>query len=104
MKDGFFRIAAATPLVSVADVETNGERILEKIRQAAEEGCGAVCFPELSLTAYTCGDLFKDRLLITGAERALEILMDRTAEMDILCVVGVLSPGRVPCTTVPPFS
>jgi NAD+ synthase (glutamine-hydrolysing) len=92
VKDGFFRIAAATPLVSVADVETNGERILEKIRQAAEEGCGAVCFPELSLTAYTCGDLFKDRTLITGAERALETLMDRTAEMDILCVVGVPVP------------
>ena len=92
MKDGFFRIAAATPQVYVADVEKNGEQILEKIQEAAQKGCGAVCFPELSLTAYTCGDLFKDRTLLTGAERALETLMARTADLDILCAVGVPVP------------
>ncbi len=92
MKDGFYRIAAATPAVSVADVEENGKRILEHIQEAAQEGCGAVCFPELSLTAYTCGDLFKDRTLLEGAERALETLLNRTAGLDILCVAGVPVP------------
>ena len=92
MKDGFFRIAAATPQVFVADAEKNGEQILEKIQEAAQQGCGAVCFPELSLTGYTCGDLFGDRTLLTGAERALEALMARTADLDILCVVGVPVP------------
>ena len=71
MKDGFFRIAAATPQVYVADVEENLKQIQEKIKQAAGKGCGAVCFPELSLTAYTCGDLFRDRTLLLRAERAL---------------------------------
>lgn len=92
MKDGFFRIAAATPQVYVADVEENLKQIQEKIKQAAGKGCGAVCFPELSLTAYTCGDLFRDRTLLLRAERALETLMERTAGLDILCVVGVPVP------------
>ena len=51
MKDGFFRVAAATPAVSVADVEENLERIEELVQQAAADGCGAVCFPELALPA-----------------------------------------------------
>ena len=92
MKDGFFRIAAATPQVYVADVEENLKQIQEKIKQAAGKGCGAVCFPELSLTAYTCGDLFRDRTLLLQAEQALETLMERTAGLDILCVVGVPVP------------
>ncbi len=92
MKDGFFRIAAATPHVSVAGVEVNLARIQEKIQEAADRGCGAVCFPELSLTAYTCGDLFKDRTLLSGAERALETLLAQTAGLDILCAVGVPVP------------
>ncbi len=68
VKDGFFRVAAATPAVSVADVEENLERIEELVRQAAADGCGAVCFPELALTAYTCGDLFRDEALLSAAE------------------------------------
>ena len=71
MKDGLFRIGAATPCVAVAHVEENRRRILQLIRQGAEEGCGVVCFPELSLTGYTCGDLFRDRTLLAGAEQAL---------------------------------
>ena len=44
VKDGFYRIAAATPPVAVANVEENQAQILEKIQQAASQGCGAVCF------------------------------------------------------------
>ncbi len=89
MKDGFFRVAAATPEVRVAHVEENRARIQALIAQAAQAGCGAVCLPELALTAYTCGDLFLNRTLLAGAERALERLMKDTASLDILCVVGV---------------
>ena len=53
MRDGFFRVAAATPQVKVADVETNVERIAELIREAADRGCGAVCLPE-PIPAGTC--------------------------------------------------
>ena len=89
MRDGFFRVAAATPQVKVADVETNVERIAELIREAADRGCGAVCLPELSLTAYTCGDLFESRTLIRAAEKGLARLLEDTRGLDILCIVGL---------------
>ncbi len=89
MKDGFFRVAAATPAVQVADVDFNRQGILELIGKAAGEGCGAVCFPELSLTGYTCGDLFRERTLLAAAERGLARLLEDTRELDILCAVGV---------------
>ena len=92
MQDGFFRVAAATPEVKVADVEENVRRIRSLILEAAERGCGAVCFPELALTAYTCGDLFQNRALLAGAGRGLARLMEETAHLDILCVVGVPVP------------
>ena len=92
MKDGFFRVGAATPQVVVADVEENRRRIAALVGQAAAQGCGAVCFPELSLTGYTCGDLFRDSALLKAAEGALSALMEETAGLDILCAVGVPVP------------
>ncbi|MFR8066361.1 MAG: nitrilase-related carbon-nitrogen hydrolase [Acutalibacter sp.] len=92
VKDGFVRVAAATPRVSVANVEENARRVGGMVHQAAEAGCGAVCFPELALTGYTCGDLFRDRALLSGAERALASLLEETAGLDILCAVGVPVP------------
>ncbi len=93
MKDGFFRVAAATPEIQMANPEENAQRISALIREAAGKGCGAMCFPELCLTGYTCGDLFKDITLIRAAEQALKRLMEDTADLDILCAVGV----PVPC-------
>lgn len=89
MRDGFFRAAAATPRARVADVETNVQRIQALIEEAAGQGCGAVCLPELSLTGYTCGDLFHNRALQAAAEQGLSRLMAGTAGLDILCVVGI---------------
>lgn len=89
MQDGFFRVAAATPQVRVADVDHNICQIKKLIEEAAAKGCGAVCFPELSVTAYTCGDLFLNRTLIAAAQQGLARLMEETAHLDILCVVGV---------------
>ena len=71
MKDGFIRLAAATPKVCLADPAENALHIAELIREAAELGCGAVCFPELALTGYTCGDLFREQALLAAAERGL---------------------------------
>ncbi len=75
-------------------MEENRRRILQLIRQGAEEGCGVVCFPELSLTGYTCGDLFRDRTLLAGAEQALAALLKDTADLDLVCVVGVPVPWQ----------
>ena len=89
MKDGFFRVAAATPPVRAAGVEENVRQIEKLIRQGAEEGCGLVCFPELAVTGYTCGDLFRDRALLKAGEQALARLLEATRDLDILCAVGV---------------
>ena len=89
LKDGFFRIACATPSVRVADCQYNMERIAELIREAAEQGAGAVVFPELCITGYTCGDLFLTLPLLRGAERALAELARRTEDLDIVAVVGL---------------
>ena len=92
MRDGFFRVAAATPAVRAAQVAGNLRSIKELIFQAAEEDCGLVCFPELAVTAYTCGDLFRDAALLAAAEQGLAQLLEDTKELDILCAVGVPVP------------
>ncbi len=92
MRDGFFRVAAATPAVRAAQVAGNLRSIKELIFQAAEEGCGLVCFPELAVTAYTCGDLFRDAALLAAAGQGLAQLLEDTKELDILCAVGVPVP------------
>ncbi len=92
MKDGFFRLGAYSPQVRVADVPYNVERIREGIEAAGAAGCGAVCFPELAITGYTCGDLFRDRTLLQAAEAGLRQLMEATRALDVLCAVGVPVP------------
>ncbi|MEG1427917.1 MAG: nitrilase-related carbon-nitrogen hydrolase [Oscillospiraceae bacterium] len=94
MKDGFYRIAAATPPVRVADCEKNKMEIKKLIEKAAGEGAAAVIFPELSLTGYTCADLFKQKTLLRTAEQNLRELIAETKKLDILCAVGVPVPYK----------
>ena len=68
--DGFFRIAAATPKIRVADVEGNARAVLACVQAAHAAGAGALVLPELCLTGYTCGDLFQNRTLVAACERA----------------------------------
>ena len=89
MRDGFLKVAAATPEVRVADCAWNRAQTAELMRQAAEQGVKVVCFPELGLTGYTCADLFLQSTLLRGAERALEELMAETEDLDLLACVGV---------------
>lgn len=92
MKDGFIRLAAATPDVRVADCVYNTEKIKLMIHEAAGEKAAAIVFPELAVTGYTCGDLFKDRTLMFSAQEELRRLIDDTQELDILCAVGMPVP------------
>ena len=59
MKYGFIKVAAAIPVVRVADTEFNVQQIEELITQAEEKSVEIVVFPELCLTGYTCQDLFR---------------------------------------------
>ncbi len=94
MKDGFFRIAAATPETRAADVENNILKIREQMEEAWKAGCGAIVFPELAVTGYTCGDLFRDSTLLKAAEDGLQRLLEETKDWDILGIVGI--PAALP--------
>ena len=89
MKDGFVKVAAASPELKVADCDYNGERILESIREAEQAGVKILVFPELCISGYTCGDLFLQDTLLNGCISTLKSLLQATADMDILYVVGM---------------
>ena len=90
---GFFRVAAAVPVVKVAAPLANAKQCLELVEKAYEKQVQVICFPELSITGYSCGDLFLSRQLIDRAEQTLEWLLQRTAKMDIIIIAGM--PLRV---------
>ncbi|MDD3908042.1 MAG: NAD(+) synthase, partial [Bacteroidales bacterium] len=93
MDYGFVRVGAAVPLLKVADCIYNTQQTENLMRQAAEAGVQVVCFPEMGITGYTCGDLFHQKILIEQAETALSGLMERTQNLSLLTVVGM--PVRV---------
>ena len=88
MKYGFVKVAAAVPAVKVADVTYNVQEIERLITIADVEHVEVVVFPELSITGYTCQDLFRERLLLDKAEEGLLKLIDFTRKLDIISVVG----------------
>lgn len=89
MRDGFIKVAAATPDIRVADVAYNTEKICDLIDETAEEGAKVVAFPELCVTGYTCGDLFTQDILLKDARAALLKIAEHTREKDALFFVGV---------------
>ena len=89
MNDGFIRLGAATPAIHVADCAANADEICRIAREACEAGVNILCFPELCVTGYTCGDLFLEPVLLKGAEAALCRIMKETAGLPILLAVGV---------------
>ena len=72
MKHGFVKVAAAAPVIRVADADYNAERVAACIREADGLGVKVLVFPELTLTGVTCYDLIGHRVLLEGARRALE--------------------------------
>ena len=89
MKDGFLKVAAATPRIRVADCAYNASRVEAMAAEAAENGAALIVFPELCLTAYTCGDLFLQDSLLRGAEQALARVLDASARHAMVMVVGL---------------
>ena len=86
---GYMKVAGAIPEVRVADCRFNAGRAAELIRRAAGEGAELVAFPELSLTGYTCGDLFGQPALLRAAEEALGEVVAATADCPVCAVAGM---------------
>lgn len=89
MKHGFIKVAAAIPAVKVADCRFNREAIDRLLKQAFEQQVEIVCFPELCLTAYTCGDLFHQQLLVDEAEKELNNLLTENILTDTIGIIGM---------------
>ena len=93
MKDGFIKVAAATPEIHVADCAFNADNILTLCQEANEQGVQVIGFPELCLTGYTCSDLFLHEVLLEGAKQQLLRIAKETKDMDMLILIGI--PVRV---------
>jgi NAD+ synthase (glutamine-hydrolysing) len=89
MKYGFLKVAAAVPVVKVADVDYNVGQVESLIAQAEGQGVEVMVFPELCLTGYSCQDLFHQQLLIDKAEEGLLKLLDFTRKLDVIAIVGL---------------
>ena len=89
MRDGLVKVAAASPVIRVADCDYNAERVIETIRRADALGVKVLVFPELTLTGASCYDLITHRVLLDGARRALERVVEATGGVDMLCFVGL---------------
>ncbi len=122
MKDGFIKVACATPKIKVADPVYNAEKIIEIIKETGANGASLLVFSELTISGYTCGDLFLQQPLLTECKRQLGKIAKETKGENMLVVVGcplvvkqklyncavVISDGKilgiVPKTHLPNYS
>jgi len=89
MKDGFIRIATATPLIEVADCLGNADKVIDFMREAENESVTVLVLPELVLTGYTCSDLFLSQTLLTGALSGLKKILAASVGLEVLTLVGL---------------
>ncbi|MBQ5951248.1 MAG: NAD(+) synthase [Lachnospiraceae bacterium] len=89
MRDGFIRVGASVCEVRVGDPAFNREQIVEAVFDAAEDGIKILCFPELALSGFTCGDLFYQESLTAACRRELVRLAVETQETDVFFAVGL---------------
>jgi NAD+ synthase (glutamine-hydrolysing) len=85
---GFVRVAALAPPVALGDVVTNGSTIAAWAQESAEAGASIIVFPELSLTGYSCEDLFLTSMVL-GAHKAIAELATSTVDLGVTLVVGM---------------
>lgn len=88
MKDGFIKVAAATPKIKVADPAYNTEEILKIIDETEKNGASILVFSELTISGYTCGDLFLQQPLLTECKNQLLRIVKATKNKSMLVVVG----------------
>ena len=89
MKHGFLKVACATPKIKVADCTYNVNEIIDIAARANEKKVKVLVFPELCITAYTCGDLFFSNVILDSAMKALKKYIEATRDYDMLSIVGL---------------
>ena len=89
MNYGFVKVAAAVPRVKIADCKYNAGQLESLIAIADGKGVQIITFPEMCITAYTCGDLFGQQLLLEEAEMRLMQILNNTRQLDIISILGM---------------
>ena len=91
------RLALASPKITLCDTEKNAAVIIGAIKEAAGNGAEIIAFPELVITGASCGDLYKQRSLLSAADKALSKVLSSTAECEALALVGlpILNNGNI---------
>ncbi len=87
-ENGFFRVAAVAPEVNVADCVANTQHMIDAAVKLDKENVKVVVFPELSVTGYTCADLFHNATLLQASDAALQSLARASESLNIVMVVG----------------
>ena len=93
MKDGIVRVGVASPYLKIANPKANVAAHFEVAQKAVEAGVKVLVFPELSLSCYTCSDLFYQPALLTACEEALAQYAEESKKWDMISCVGL--PLRV---------
>ena len=87
-KYGYVRVGAVVPSMKVADVEYNVKMIVKALENCIQKGIQIVSFPELSITGYTCQDLFFNEDLLCASRHAIRELCAWSQNKDIVFIVG----------------
>ena len=85
----FARVAAVTPKLSLGDVHKNSEFITDQIILHDKQDVEIVVFPELSLTGYTCGDLFLQEIIHSASEEAILNIVEKTKKCLSISIIGI---------------
>ncbi len=88
MKDGYIKVAAVSPKITVANPLENSKQIIENIIKASRQGAKIIVLPELCIPGYTCSDLFFQHILINKCNDALYEIAKKTENIDALIFVG----------------
>lgn len=86
---GFIRVGAIVNKLILANPLKNAEELIKEIKNAKKLGVSIVTTPELSLTGYTCGDLFLQDKLLSDSEKALQKVLEETKKLDIISILGM---------------
>ncbi|MBR2432427.1 MAG: NAD(+) synthase [Clostridia bacterium] len=89
MKHGFLKVACALPKIKIADASYNADEIINIAKEAHSQGVKVLVFPELCISAYTCGDLIFSPVLLDASLNALKAYVTKTKSFDMLSVVGL---------------
>lgn len=88
-KFGYVRVASLVPALEVANVDKNVEELIREIKKADNKDVNIVVTPELSITGYSCADLFHQDILIEESLEGLRQIVKETKDIDIISIVGL---------------